>query len=696
MESETCEFCSSLDFAAVGFHDSSSPPRTFAEDRQMRDILRCSTNCVFCKKIADFCYRWKSRKYGDLKSMKFEDTSADIGTFRLSSSEVDKDGNPLAFLIYLSVTVTTKMPDPFRGYCGPCAYFRKVGSVISNVSDFVYEDIPVQDIEPYTGRLRPLLADLGLFRKWKELCCKEHQGICDAPEDMAGLSLRLIDVQRRLIVTECRNVSFVALSYVWGTNTEPCLTQSTKFAFQREGSLNETNLPATIYDAIKVTLALGERYLWIDSCCIVQDDEQDKLKYVPRMDLIYGLASVTIIATSGISAGAGLPGVKQGSRRRVQEPFAVKGTQLIETLDPNGNGEAGSYIGESFWNERGWTFQERLLSRRALVFTDEQVYWECRVAFWSEDSYREFTSVPTIYRHSIDDEFPRQPLDTDTEDFERLYRILVEKYSGRHFKNEEDYLNGFAGILQNFKKLYNEDFVWGLPESLFSSALTWPCETSPPSARKKKRTGLHSFKQLDGMAAKCHFPSWSWVGWVCEVYLAQCSDELQPNATGLEFYKIDEKSRLRLIREQKAPSGGDAPFLRTWKGMESMAITENIPPGLLGKPQAYAALFFWSSIATLRVQHDDVRFPSERKIYGSNDLEFAARWKQLPASLSASSNVFSAVVVGDTDTWGGHKDYLNIMFVSWVEGIAYREGMLSMLESDWLRLDRMWKQVTLC
>ena len=58
--------------------------------------------------------------------MDLEDASADIGTFRLSSSEVDQDGNPLAFLIYLSVTVTTKMPEPFRGYCGPCAYFQKV------------------------------------------------------------------------------------------------------------------------------------------------------------------------------------------------------------------------------------------------------------------------------------------------------------------------------------------------------------------------------------------------------------------------------------------------------------------------------------------------------------------------------------------------------------------------------------------
>jgi Heterokaryon incompatibility protein (HET) len=590
--------------------------------------------------------------------------------------------------------VTTEKPSPSRGYCGPTAYFQKFGSILGSVSNFIEEDIPVQDIEPYSGRLRPLLADLRLFCKWKEICCNQHQGICDGNLDTTDFSLRLIDVDKRRIVSGCCNVSFVALSYVWGEDTEPFLTQSTEFAFQQEGSLNESILPATIYDAVLVTRGLGERYLWVDSCCIVQDDEQDKLKYVPRMDLIYGLAIVTIIATSGISVEAGLPGVRKGSRSRVQESFAAKDVQLIETLDPNGNGDSLSYIGESTWNERGWTFQERLLSRRALVFTDEQIYWECRIASWSEDSYRESPSIPTIYRHSLHDELPRQPLNADTEDFERSYRMLVEAYSARLFRNEEDYLDGFAGVLQTFERLYDEPFTWGLPQSFFSSALTWPCETSRPLA--KRRVGLHSSMRAGGIITKCRFPSWSWVGWVCEVYLTQCSDELQLNATGLEFYVIDEKGHLQLILEQKAPVGGDARVPRPWKGMESMALTENIPPGLLHSPQARAALCFWSSIATLRVNHDEVQFPSQRRVYGSKNLELAARWKHLPFNLSAASNTFSAVVIGDTDTWGGHKDYLNIMLISWVEGIAYREGMLSLLESDWLRLDRTWKQITLC
>ena len=317
------------------------------------------------------------------------------------------------------------------------------------------------------------------------------------------------------------------------------------------------------------------------------------------------------------------------------------------------------------------------------------------MASWSEDSFREFPSVPTIYRHTIGDDFSRQPLNADTQEFERLYRILVEKFSARVFMKEEDYLNGFTGILQTFRKLDNETFVWGLPESFFSSALTWPCETSPPSA--KKRVGLHSFREVDGTTTRCRFPSWSWVGWVCEVYLAQCSDELQPNATGLEFYSVDEKGQLNLIQEQRAPIEGDAPVPRLWKCMDRlMPVAENIPRGFLHTPQAQAALCFWSSVATLRAYPSEIQSPSQRRVCGSKNVEFAVRWKQLPSSLSATSNIFSAVVVGDTDIWGGDRGYLNVMLVSWAESIAYKEGMLSILESDWLTLDRAWKQITLC
>ena len=64
----------------------------------------------------------------------------------------------------------------------------------------------------------------------------------------------------------------------------------------------------------------------------MQDDEPDRLEFIPKMHLIYGFASVTIVAATGDNADAGLPGVEEGSRTRRLTPFTIKGTSLLKHL----------------------------------------------------------------------------------------------------------------------------------------------------------------------------------------------------------------------------------------------------------------------------------------------------------------------------------------------------------------------------
>ena len=74
--------------------------------------------------------------------------------------------------------------------------------------------------------------------------------------------------------------------------------------FQRGFLLKE--FPSTIRDAIIVTRALGQQYLWVDALCILQYDESDldqtsKLDWAteaPKMADIYRDAIVTIEATA--------------------------------------------------------------------------------------------------------------------------------------------------------------------------------------------------------------------------------------------------------------------------------------------------------------------------------------------------------------------------------------------------------------
>ena len=62
---------------------------------------------------------------------------------------------------------------------------------------------------------------------------------------------------------------------------------------------------------------------------------------------------------------------------------------LVSTLDPR------SDIAKSKWNTRAWTYQEALLSRRRLVFTPRQVYFQCRGMHCVES-----ISVPLKHLHT--------------------------------------------------------------------------------------------------------------------------------------------------------------------------------------------------------------------------------------------------------------------------------------------------------
>lgn len=96
---------------------------------------------------------------------------------------------------------------------------------------------------------------------------------------------------------------YVALSYCWGGD-QPHKTTRESLA-KHDGTLDLYRLPATIQDACKVTHGLGFSYLWVDSLCIVQDDENEKQKEIANMELIYSNATVTISASRASSCTNG-------------------------------------------------------------------------------------------------------------------------------------------------------------------------------------------------------------------------------------------------------------------------------------------------------------------------------------------------------------------------------------------------------
>jgi hypothetical protein len=129
--------------------------------------------------------------------------------------------------------------------------------------------------------------------------------------------MRVIDVQRKCLVDYdlIWMGSYIALSYVWGSRPFLTLNKANEAELRNEGSLSQELLPDTIADAITVVDSMGEQYLWVDSLCILQDDDSDKKRMINRMGTIYRDADMTIVGLCGEDAYAGLPGVRADKPR---------------------------------------------------------------------------------------------------------------------------------------------------------------------------------------------------------------------------------------------------------------------------------------------------------------------------------------------------------------------------------------------
>ncbi|KAK2754953.1 hypothetical protein CKAH01_05967 [Colletotrichum kahawae] len=132
-------------------------------------------------------------------------------------------------------------------------------------------------------------------------------------------------------------------------------------------------------DAITLTKLLGYQYLWVDKYCIDQSNVSELSDQISKMDLIYNNAEATIVAAAGPDETYGLPGVNTTTRSK-QDVVHVDGTAIFN-MGPH----PAVYIErESRWWKRGWTFQEGLLSRRRITFTETQAFFECNTASWTE------------------------------------------------------------------------------------------------------------------------------------------------------------------------------------------------------------------------------------------------------------------------------------------------------------------------
>lgn len=112
----------------------------------------------------------------------------------------------------------------------------------------------------------------------------------------------------------------------------------------------------------------------------MQDDDSIKYHLISNIRSIYNSAVATIVAASSENATHGLPGVRENTRV-LGNSVEIPGTGLHVNI----RHDLDTIVDNSTYNTRGWTFRERLLSRRCFYFTKTQIFFDCQRYIYCED-----------------------------------------------------------------------------------------------------------------------------------------------------------------------------------------------------------------------------------------------------------------------------------------------------------------------
>lgn len=385
------------------------------------------------------------------------------------------------------------------------------------------ESEATENTEAFLGRPVNAQVNFSLVQSWFAVCSASHHGKhdrleVDYPTDQFEersaepdgcrpntLSLlpnfRLVDVTNKCVVRVNQPNEYAALSYVWGNAKRLLLSKDNQDWLSTPGALSADNpdVPRTFQDAFVVAEKLCIRYLWIDGLCICQDDSKQLLDHINSMEIVYSSALLTIVSDT-YSADTGIPGISL-PREPPQAQFEWAGTTFISARKT-----FAQALKNSPWESRAWCLQEKVFSKRLLIFTESQTFYHCGAATWFEDTVMEQKENISGAIHMRENLRPYQKgnsgkpdvdytaYDAHRQFFGRNFWSLIKVYSKRQLSFESDSIRAFSGILKSVEPEFGPT-IWGIPSHEFARGLTWAHTQHRMELRREA------------------FPSWSWVGW---------------------------------------------------------------------------------------------------------------------------------------------------------------------------------------
>ena len=535
-EYNMCDDCSSMDLAeslkkAYHFFQTTTKKSSFNHSRYHGSdyyyVERESFHiCAFLNRLSDNtecrlcsffrCMRLQPHRYEKYKLLAF--CSSSIFFLNKSRMKKRRAWEEITHGVYIAVVPDLDCMDPNEYDISWLSHdIRRYGTI-----HFITPGVEAADLNAiFRPRRVGEMADLSLISGWLSFC-KEHHGDRCAPQKSNGRILhgfRVINCKATPPNLEIRPFTdkYVALSYVWGPGPPEAW-------------------PRVVLDAVTITLSVGLQYLWVDRLCIDQNKPEEKHYLISKMAWIYECAEFTIVAAAGSDASYGLPGA--GSTKR------AAGTQPQVQVSPNLHllsslSDPRIIVKESVWSTRGWTYQEGVLSNRRLVFTDQQVYFECRgmavqesldlpLLLFHEESGKKMESFVRsgIFRGSGEANYTA--IDSTwgfiDDDSPELYHSILRlddhicTFTAKNLSYDEDSLLAFEGISERFWSSNGLGMLLGIP--IWNKGFAG----SGPSILHSFALGISFWLHTDGQFIKDlssgiaavrrkHLPSWTWAGW---------------------------------------------------------------------------------------------------------------------------------------------------------------------------------------
>lgn len=372
---------------------------------------------------------------------------------------------------------------------------------------------------------------MATIREWIHACDRGHKNCALLSVDQP-LPKRILNIENKPIVWETKGATgrYAALSYCWGrsgrnillTKDKGTAGQSPTFDQFTTVGIDMDQLAKTIQDAILVCRALGLKYLWVDALCIVQEerDFDDFRIEVPRISEYYSNAYVTIIAGSAKDC-------KDGFLNERLEPKVAP--CLISYSGRHSKKNMGGYVKLSLplsrdngpVNERAWTYQEGIMSKRYLLYGLDQFHFRCQQYIRYEDG--DFSRIfapddhwkfhltggmnileqdidPSV--HNLNEHSGEEGMNWQSYAY-FVWSKAIAPYTRRKMSESLDKLAAIAGFAKYCQKIISCKYMYGLWEDYLCDELLWKVhvpviDNSTHVRRVENRAPSWSWASVDG------------------------------------------------------------------------------------------------------------------------------------------------------------------------------------------------------